>query len=84
MSTLDRLPASMPLVSLSPIVEGNDVIAIGGEQFEDGRRRLVVSFRMEIDALLLSARNGGLMVVRHENGWWIATVPDDEEGQVER
>ena len=42
MSALDRLPASTPLVSLSPIVQGNDVIAIGGEQFEDGRRRLVV------------------------------------------
>ena len=49
MSTLDRLPASMPLVSLSPIVDGNNVIAIGGEQFEDGRRRLVVGTHVAKD-----------------------------------
>lgn len=46
-----RLPASTPMVCLSPLVQGNDVIAIGGVQFEDGRRRLVVGQHVHKDTV---------------------------------
>lgn len=87
MSALDRLPASTPLVSQSPIVEGNDVIAIGGEQFEDGRRRLVVGAHVarEIVAQLVKA----LEQIEYEDGRirWVSDLIagiDHREGQVER
>lgn len=87
MSALDRLPASTPLVSQSPIVEGNDVIAIGGEQFEDGRRRLVVGTHVakDIVAQLVKA----LEQIEYEDGRirWVSDLIagiDHREGQVER
>ena len=87
MSALDRLPGSTPLVSQSPIVEGNDVIAIGGEQFEDGRRRLVVGTHVAKDTVAQLVK--ALEQIEYEDGRirWVSDLIagiDHREGQVER
>ncbi len=74
MSAVDRLPATTPLVSLSPLVQGNDVIAIGGEQFEDGRRRLVVGKHVEPETV--AKLKTALEQIEYEDGriQWVADL----------
>lgn len=87
MSAQFRLPASTPLVSLSPLVEGNDVIAIGGEQFEDGRRRLVVGKHVEPE--IVAKLKTALEQIEYEDGRikWVADLlagVDRRAGEVDR
>ena len=87
MSALDRLPASTPLVSQSPLVLENDVIAIGGEQFEDGRRRLVVGEHVAADTV--AKLKTALELIVYEDGRirWVSDLIagiDRRQGQVER
>lgn len=81
MSTVDRLPATTPLVSLSPIVEGNDVIAISGEQFEDGRRRLVVGSHVAKD--IVEQLRKALEQIEYEDGRirWVSDLIAGVVGQ---
>lgn len=77
----NRLPASTPLVSLSPLVEGNDVIVIGGEQFEDGRRRLVVGTHVEKDTV--TKLEVALTQIEYEDGRirWVSDLIAGVVGQ---
>ena len=52
--------------SRSPLVEGNDVIAIGGELFEDGRRRLVVGTQVAED--FVEQLTKALEAIEYEDG----------------